>query len=120
MRLSIPMIVVLTVFLLSPVLLFKPAALVSQYSVTIKSYSEQANVTLTNAYFPPIVYPGAFAQITLHNSESYPVVVYYVEVNGLKEATLPQTPVVIPPNGNVTIQVQLSVVSSSYDIAVYV
>jgi len=48
------------------------------------------------------------------------VVVYYVEVNGLKEATLPQTPLVIPPNGNVTIQVQLSVVSSSYDIVVYV
>ena len=53
MRLSIPMVVVLTVFLLSPVLLFKPAALVSQYSVTIESYSEQVNVTLTNAYFLP-------------------------------------------------------------------
>ncbi len=120
MRVSLVAVAALTLLLLSPVILFKPSALLSSYQVKLESYQYPVNVEVVGSYFPPIVYPGAFAQITLHNNENYSVVVYYVKVNGVTEQTIPSTPVVIPPHGNVTIQVQVSVVASNYEIVVVI
>ena len=120
MKLSLKALIVLTALFVLPIILFKPSAFLGHYTLSVMSYNYQANVTVVNAYFPPIVYPGAVVSVTLHNNEDYPVLVYSVEVNGVRAHTIPALPVRIPPRGNVTIYVEVPITSSTINVVVYV
>ena len=120
MNLSLKALIALTLLFVLPLLLLKQSAFLGQYSLSIESFNGQVNVTAANVYFPPVVYPGALVEITLHNNENYPVVVYLVKVNGQDAQTIPVLPAQIPPKGNLTVYVEIPITSSSINLVVYV